>query len=359
MKTVSIIGNRPQLVKLIPELADVCIWTGQHYDESLKNAHTKQLDRCGEVVELEAIGLGEMLCQIDVTLQKLNPKPEIVAVYGDTNSTFAGAMIARQMGIKRLVHVEAGLRCGNDNLPEEKNRIATDIVSTDRFCPTARAQGNLVYEMGTEIMQSSPIVGDIMQERLFEMWVNEFGKARPSNKNDKWICTVHRAENSPTDTMMALIKNIALYVNRPRIYIHPKGEHLFREWEKIRLSKLESAISYLEMVRELWNCEGVITDSGGLLREAAWLGKKCIVLRNECEFPELVEANRVKLVGRNEEALRDALEAKDWGCRVELENPGTTQKILDHLGIKRRFFGAEQIPVTGEMTEETVEVLCQ
>jgi len=171
--------------------------------------------------------------------------------------------------------------------------------------------------------------------------------------------TVHRAENSDPLTYMALMKNIALYVNRPRVFLHPKAEHLFWECERDRLAKIQGAISYKQMLKELWNCEGVITDSGGLMREAAWLGKPCIVLRDECEFPELVEAGRIKLVGRDEEKLRNALAARDWNCKVELENPNTTQKILDHLGIEQRFFGPQQIEIAEEHYEEEKEVVCR
>ena len=330
MKTVSIIGNRPQLMKLIPELGDVVLWTGQHYDASLRDAYTKQLERCGEVVDLGAQSIPDMVRNIDRYVEGMMPDI-LVTVYGDTSSTLAGAMAGSKW--VDVVHIEAGLRCGNESLSEERNRIVIDWLSTHLFCPTVGAQDDILFETGKE----HPVVGDIMQERLWEFWQTEMGCKLPTNDGSKWICTIHRAENSAPGQMMGLIKNICTYVRRPRIYLHPKGEHLFREWEKIRLPAIESAIPYHEMLRELWNCEGVITDSGGLMREAAWLGKKCIVLRNECEFPELVEANRIKLVGQDEEALRDALESRDWGCKVELENPNTTQKILDHLGIERRF----------------------
>ena len=321
MKTVSIIGNRPQLMKLIPELADVVLWTGQHYSDSLRNAYTKQLDRCREVVDLGQVDLEQMMKAVEnyifVRWPNIYSGDLLVTVYGDTDSTLAGAVGAIN-NMCRLAHVEAGLRCGNLSLPEEKTRITVDAMSDVLFSPAE--------------------YGDIMQERLWEFWNEEMGRQTPTNKNEKWICTVHRAENSGGAEMMEIIKNICTYVRRPRIYLHPKGEHLFTEYEKARLPAINDAISYHEIMRELWNCAGVITDSGGLMREAAWLGKPCIVLRNECEFPELVEANRIKLVGQSEAKLRAALESKDWDCKVELENPDTTGKILEHLGIERRFY---------------------
>ncbi len=316
MKTVSIIGNRPQLMKLIPELADVVLWTGQHYSESLRNAYTKQLDRCGGVVDLGVSSLEDMTDSLYHWLEGHDSFS--VAVYGDTDSTLAGALAALRNGENNILHIEAGLRCGNISLPEERNRIVVDSIADFNFSPAE--------------------YGDIMQERLWEFWNEEMGRQTPTNKNEKWICTVHRAENSGDTKMMNIIKNICTYVRRPRIYLHPKGEHLFTEYEKARLPAINDAISYHEIMRELWNCAGVITDSGGLMREAAWLGKPCIVLRNECEFPELVEANRIKLVGQSEAKLRAALESKDWNCKVELENPDTTGKILEHFGIERRFY---------------------
>ena len=322
MKTVSIIGNRPQLMKLIPELADIVFWTGQHYSEVLKGAYSKQLDKCGRIVDLGETTIegiyNALLREFNIIL------PQLVTVYGDTSSTLAGALAGNAYEVHagtEVAHVEAGLRCGNELLPEERNRIVVDMLSTHLF--------------------DIPTYGDIMQERLWEFWNEEMGRQRPTNKNEKWICTVHRAENSDDPQMMKIIKNINTFVRRPRIYLHPKAEHLFTEYEKWRLPTINSAITYHQMMRELWNCEGVITDSGGLMREAAWLGKPCIVLRNECEFPELVEANRIKLVGQSEAKLRDALAARDWQCKVELENPDTTGKILKHLGIERKFHAEE------------------
>lgn len=342
MKTVSIIGNRPQLMKVIPELADVLIYTGQHYSQSLRDAFTDQLDKCGEVRHaVMTPDIEEMRSNIASAIMPHElEKIDLITVYGDTDSTLAGALTARALNVS-LAHVEAGLRCGNALLPEERNRIVVDSLSDFLF--------------------SIDEYGDIMQERLYEMWLTEMGREIPTNENDKWICTIHRAENSQPDTFMALMKNIALYVNRPRVFLHPKAEHLFWECEQNRLAKIQNAISYRAMLKELWNCQGVITDSGGLMREAAWLGKPCIVLREECEFPELVEANRIKLVGRDEEALRKALATPihDWDCKVELENPNTTQKILDHLGIERRFFGPEEIEIAEEIEEREEEVVCQ
>jgi len=301
-------------MKLMPELADVCLWTGQHYDDALRHAYTKQIERCGEVVDLDVRTIEAMVGACMAELSCINPA--LVVVYGDTSSTLAGAIAAKCLKIP-LAHVEACLRCGNELLPEERNRIVVDLLS------------NYLFDI--------PTYGDIMQERLHEYWLNEMGRQQPKNMNEKWICTIHRAENSDEQTFKYLCRNIAMYVKRSRLYLHPKAENHFRRSEKLRLPSIESAISYREMMKELWNCEGVITDSGGLLREAAWLGKKVIVLRDECEFPELVESKRIKLVGRDEEAFRDALEASDWNSKVELENPGTTDKILGHLGIERRF----------------------
>ena len=340
MKTVSIIGNRPQLVKLIPELADVVLWTGQHYSDALKGAYTKQLDLCSDIVDLGRNGMADIIQGIQCWLR--DNKTERVVVYGDTTSTFAGALAAQYEFVKQIIHVEAGLRCGNETMPEERNRVTVDALSYVNFCPTVEAQANLVYEWGVNIMNRSPIVGDIMQERLYDFWHDEMGRQIPTEQNNKWICTIHRAENSDEATYKALCKNIAMYVEEPRLYLHPKAERLFRWSEQMRLRTINAAIPYRQIMRELWNCAGVITDSGGLLREAAWLGKKCIVLRNECEFPELVEAKRIKLVGRDEEALRDALESSDWGNRVELENPHTTDKILEHLNIERRFYDGKE-----------------
>ena len=326
MKTVSIIGNRPQLMKIIPELADVLIWTGQHYSDALKNAYLGQVEKCGEVVELNETTIEGMIAGIyDFICSETNI--DLVTVYGDTDSTLAGSVaVAKEMykngfNTTRLAHVEAELRCGNLSLPEERNRIVVDALSCERF--------------------DIPTYGDIMQERLWEVWQSEMKRMKPINDMNKWIVTIHRAENSPQETYVDLLKTVMFYVENARIYVHPKHEHLFQEWEYVRLRKLRKAISYLEMLRELWNCEGVVTDSGGLMREAAWLGKKCIVLRDECEFPELVEAGRIKLVGRDEARLREALNKNDWNLKVELENPNTTQKILDHLGIERRFHAVE------------------
>jgi len=314
-------------MKLIPELADVVIWTGQHYDEALKGAYSGQLEKCGEVREIHEwdkvslknmiIGCGELIYDVC---------PDIVTVYGDTSSTLAGALATANQHVKKiLIHVEAGLRCGNELMPEERNRITVDHLADFNFCTS---------EAALHYTPSAYAVGDIMQERLCEIWESHFDKRMPTSNGD-WIITVHRAENSEPAVMLNLLKTISFYVNNPKIFLHPKAKGLLSVCEKLKLEKVQGAIPYIEMLKNLWHCEGVITDSGGIMREAAWLGKKCIVLRNECEFPELVEDRRIKLVGQSEERFRDALES-DWGCRVELENPHTTDRILGYLGIPKR-----------------------
>ena len=319
MKTVSVIGNRPQLMKLIPELADVVIWTGQHYSQVLRGAYTKQLDKCNTVIDLEQTTLEGM---IDSIRDSLEGTP-LVTVYGDTDSTLAGAIAAKKAGCD-LVHIESGLRSGNMSMPEERNRIIVDSLSDYKF--------------------SIAEYGDIMQERLYEFWIDEMNRQKPWNLSEKWICTIHRAENSGEDIMRGIVKNICTYTKRPRIYLHPKAEQFFSERERVLLPAFESAVTYYLLMKELWNCEGVITDSGGLMREAVWLEKPCIVLRDECEFPELVEAGHIKLVGRSEAKLRKALDSRDWGRRrgfnekFVLENPNTTNRILDSLGIERRTY---------------------
>jgi len=337
LKTVSIIGNRPQLVKLIPELGDVVLWTGQHYSDSLKGAYTKQLERCEEVLNLCETQIIAMRRKLKYEIERANP--DLVTIYGDTTSTLVGMLSAKELALP-IIHIEAGYRCGNMLVPEEWHRVIIDAMCDYLFCPTQDAFKNAQDESGRSNTKQPHVIlaGDIMQERLYDFWQNEMGKQIPRATNDKWICTIHRAENSDETTFKQLCKNIAIYVEQPRLYLHPKTEQFFRWSEQMRLSALNTATSYHLIMKELWNCAGVITDSGGLMREAAWLGKPCIVLRNECEFPELVEQKRIKLVGRDEELLRDALEANDWGNRVELENPHTTDKILNHLGIERRFY---------------------
>src|SRR4030043_496110 len=185
MKTVSIIGNRPQLMKLIPELGDVVLWTGQHYDEALSGAHTRQLEKCGEVITFnDRPNLRWMIDSACDWLAHHREDIELVTVYGDTSSTLAGAIAAKNAK-RTLIHVEAGLRCGNELLPEERNRIVVDALCDHAFCPSNEA----IRHVPKGYCPHAEVVGDIMQERLYETYIGVMGKQLPAQKNRKWIVT--------------------------------------------------------------------------------------------------------------------------------------------------------------------------
>jgi UDP-GlcNAc3NAcA epimerase len=304
-KIVTVVGARPQFIKaatvsralsLTGAIDERILHTGQHYDDNMSKIFFKSLCIPEPHFNLE-IGsgrhgsqTGEMLKEIERVL--IAESPDAVVVYGDTNSTLAGALAAAKLHIP-IAHVEAGLRSFNKKMPEEINRILTDHVSTWLFAPTSTAVENLNNE---GISPSSIFLcGDVMYDTI------KFYEERSASVDlplvldfDFILATIHRSENTDDPVMLKSIFNALDKISKKIpvvIPLHPRTKKCLQslEWRPSsdKLFIIEP-VGYLEMIKFQQRCGLIITDSGGVQKEAYFMGKYCITLRPETEWIELV-----------------------------------------------------------------------
>lgn len=328
-KVLTILGARPQFIKaaafsralkIHPNIEEVIVHTGQHYDQNMSDIFFQEMDIPKPKYQLNTGGkshgamTGQQLEKIEEIL--VIEKPNIVLVYGDTNSTFAGALAAVKLHIP-VVHIEAGLRSFNRRMPEEINRILTDQISSYLFVPSEEARKNLLNE-GVD-KNKIFIVGDIMydvslyykEKKVKPIWFDEINI-------DKFIlCTIHRAEN--TDDPHKL-KNIfeGLSASKTSIILplHPRTlDKIKKEGISIPTNiYIVEPVGYLEMVWLEINSEFIITDSGGVQKEAYFHGKQCITLRDETEWVELVQSGVNILVGNDIRKIKSAINNVQFTC---------------------------------------------
>ena len=351
MKIVTVVGARPQFIKaaavsriLKKSAHEILLHTGQHYDNNLSQVFFDELDipqpnyNLGVGSENHGTQTGEMLAKTEEVL--INEQPDWVLVYGDTNSTLAGALAAAKLNIK-VAHVEAGLRSYNRRMPEEINRVLTDHVSDLLFCPSEVAVDNLRKE---GITGGVVVVGDVMMDSLTYA-ANKAGtqsqilddlKIAPG---EYYLSTVHRAENTDEpqnlENILKALGALDLQVIFP---IHPrtlqaiKNHHLEHYLDKPNL-KVTKPLGYLDMVHLEKSAKMILTDSGGIQKEAYWLKVPCITLREETEWIETVQSGWNVLVGGNPELIVDTVR----NFQVPQEHPelyGSGQageKIVEHL----------------------------
>ncbi len=314
MKMLTVIGARPQFIKAAavsrvlqtyPDVEEVILHTGQHYDADMSDIFFTEMGLPQPKYNIHVNGLnhgamtGQMMEKIEEVL--LVEKPDWVLVFGDTNSTLAGALAAKKLHIK-VAHVEAGLRSFNMAMPEEINRLLTDRISDILFCPTATAMANLEKE-GYESFPIERInIGDVMLDAalMFEPQAKQPAGEIPDNFI---LATVHRAQTTDNakhlSEMFEALDTIA--AEQPMVMpLHPRTH---RKLEEQSYNFANSPIhflppvGYLEMLWLLSHCSLVMTDSGGLQKEAYFFRKMCITLREETEWVELVDAGCNVLAG--------------------------------------------------------------
>lgn len=353
MKIITVIGARPQFIKAAvvskaikaqSNLSEIIVHTGQHFDENMSDVFFNQLDIPRPHYQLDINGsthgdmTGRMLIEIEKIL--LSEKPDMLLVYGDTNSTLAGALAAAKLHVP-VVHVEAGLRSFNMQMPEEINRILTDRVSHILFCPTQAAVDNLLnegYALGNDAVRVHNI-GDVMQDSAL-MFKASATKPDALPHDDGFVlCTMHRAEN--TDDPARLVDIVSalnhLHANVMPVVLplHPRTRALLAKYGlKLDVTVLEPA-GYLEMLWLLDNAAMVVTDSGGLQKEAFFFAKPCVTMRDQTEWVELIEAGANVLAGANKDAIINAVKTmkdKVISDPNQLYGGGTaSQKIAQYL----------------------------
>jgi len=318
MKITTIIGARPQFIKaatvsraIITHKADineVIIHTGQHYDKNMSEVFFDELDIPKPNYNLGVGGgthgqnTGRMLEGIEKVL--LDEKPDWVLVYGDTDSTLAGALAASKLHIP-VAHVEAGLRSYNTNMPEEINRILTDRISQYLFCPTSTAVNNLKKEGYDHHNAEVIMTGDVMLDAAM-YYAKKAKKPKIDLKENFVLATVHRAENTDNLEKLTNIIEALNEINQETqvvLPLHPRTKKII-ETNNIKTDcTIVDPVSYLEMVYLLKNTELVMTDSGGLQKEAYFFKKPCITFRDETEWVELIDGNHNSLVQTDKDSI--------------------------------------------------------
>jgi UDP-GlcNAc3NAcA epimerase len=377
IKLVNIVGARPQIIKASAisrairkhyseEITEIIVHTGQHYDRELSEIFFDELEihkphynlgvgsaKHGRQTSLMITGIEEVL---------LNEKPDCVLLYGDTNSTLAGALAASKQHFP-VIHIEAGLRSFNKTMPEELNRIMSDHASTLLFAPTNAAFKNLMAE-GFRPENSPPytidnpkiyLTGDIMYDNtLFFAGLAEKKKAHYLERlsivrNEYVLVTIHRDTNTDDivrlNEILTTLKSLAIENNivlvmplHPRTLVSLKAKlnNLYLELNACDHIKIIPPVSYLEMILLEKNCRMIITDSGGVQKESHFFRKPCIVLRNETEWIELVNNGTAKIVGADPVRIRSEF-LKFADSHAKLEYPGfygdgkTAEFILNEI----------------------------
>ena len=314
MKVATIIGARPQFIKSAPVSAafqkvgikEFTIHTGQHYDSNMSAVFFDEMNlpqpnyrlNCGGIGHSEMIG--NMLLQLTPILK--DELPDYVLVYGDTNSTLAGALAANKLQIP-LIHVEAGLRSYNLEMPEEMNRILTDRMSSILFTPSSKAVKNLEREGFKNYECKILDIGDVMFDALLQFqssahWIPDMG-AEEFFDNDFGLVTLHRFENIHDRQRLAqLVQELNdIHKNRLPLWmpLHPATSNKLEEFDLELNIYTAPPVGYLQMLWLLKKCKIVLTDSGGLQKEAYFSNKPCITLREETEWVELLESGCNKL----------------------------------------------------------------
>ena len=324
MKIVTILGARPQFIKAAAlsrafiehpyQFEEVIVHTGQHFDRNMSDIFFEEMEipRANYNLEIHGLSHGAMTGRMLEGIEKvlLEEKPDYVLVYGDTNSTIAGALAAKKLH-SPVVHVEAGLRSFNMRMPEEVNRILTDRLSNILFCPTQTAANNLTKEGYMNFDSKVYITGDVMQDAAMYYKVKSNSKSTILNdlslEKGKFILgTIHRAENTDDLTRLNEIVsglNDVNTQNRLVVPLHPRTRHVLAENSIQTEFTIIDPVGYFDMLQLLANCSLVITDSGGLQKEAYFFNKFCVTLRNETEWIELVENGYNKLAGANKEDI--------------------------------------------------------
>lgn len=324
MKILTIVGARPQFIKCAPvsrelrkECEEILVHTGQHYDPDMSDIFFKDLQIPEPDYHLE-VGSGSHGKQTGAILEKVEDvirqeMPDFVIVYGDTNSTLGGALAAAKLHIP-VAHVEAGLRSYDRRMPEEINRVVTDHIANILLCPTQTAVDNLTKE---GITNGVHMVGDVMVDALLHN--TEISKKKSKiiiklglKKDDYYVATVHRPSN--TDNRKNLTGIIEAFRESGKTVVfpvHPRTKKYLRNyglWESVAKNiRFIDPLGYIDMLHLMNNAKKILTDSGGIQKEAYVLGVPCITMRENTEWIETLIGGWNVLVGADKEKILAAI----------------------------------------------------
>jgi len=355
MKILTIIGARPQFIKAVsfsrylkssPDIQEIILHTGQHYDNNMNDNFFSELDiprpdyNLGVGSDTHARQTAKMMIGIeDIAIKE---KPDFILIYGDTNSTIAGAIVGAKLHIP-VVHVEAGLRNFNKKIPEEINRIVSDSISTLLFCPTETAVNNLKKE---GIIGGVYNVGDIMLETYLFYKNKALKNSSILNRlclkpKEYILCTIHRASN--TDNIRNL-KNIFIGLTDSKeiiiLPLHPRTRKTIEQNKSIKRNigkniNIIEPVGYFDMICLELNTKKIVTDSGGVQKEAYFCGIPCITLFENTAWVETVEEGVNKIVEINPKSIKENISnfntSKQSYTKKIFGNGKTSEKIVNLL----------------------------
>jgi len=346
-KICSIVGARPQFIKaaavgreLRRRFAEVLIHTGQHYDESMSSVFFEELEIPPPDYNLDIRSgphgrqTGAMLGALEEVL--IGERPDLVLIYGDTNSTLAGALAAAKLHLP-IAHVEAGLRSFNREMPEEINRIPADEISTLLFCPTATAVDNLRRE---GVTSGVFLTGDVMLDALMRYREKPSGgpallQSLNLNPGGYRLLTIHRAGNTDSVSNLGSLLAALGESGTPIVFpVHPRTRGRISEAGLAVAKNIRciDPVGYLEMLFLERNADLILTDSGGIQKEAYIFGVPCVTLREETEWVETVAAGWNTLAGTAPETILSALlRSRPKSERPKIFGSGTSSALITDI----------------------------
>ena len=323
MHLLTITGARPQFIKCAPVSAalrashtEYLVHTGQHYDDSMSRIFFEEMHIPRPDINLE-VGSGSHAIQTALMLERLEPimldqKPDAVIIYGDTNSTLAGALTAAKLNIP-IVHIEAGLRSFNRTMPEEINRIIADRLSTILSCPTQTAVQNLHNEGITDGVINT---GDVMYDAILHFkplyQKSDILSTLTVSPKDYVLATVHRASNTDnTQNLQNILEGLNNSGKRCIFPLHPRTRKVMENNDISPTTypniNFIQPLGYLDFMAVASNASTIVTDSGGVQKEAYWHGVPCITVRTETEWVETVKAGWNIITGTNIHKISEAV----------------------------------------------------
>ena len=352
LKIITVIGARPQFIKAATlsrvfakypdQIKELIVHTGQHFDQNMSAIFFNEMEIPIPHYNLNINGLshcamtGQMLEGIEKII--IAEKPDYLLVYGDTNSTIAGALAAKKLHVK-VIHVEAGLRSYNMNMPEEINRILTDRISDILFCPTQTAINNLKQEGFDYIKTQIVLSGDVMQDAAlyYKEKSDQISSVLSGNqiKSNKFVlATIHRAENTDDEIRLRAIVHSLNEINKivqVIVPLHPRTAKILKDNNMDVEFTIIKPVGYFDMLQLISHSRLILTDSGGLQKEAYFFNKYCITFRDETEWVELVDNGYNQIVGASYEKIIAAFQdlmSKEFTKSEELYGGGNAAETI-------------------------------
>jgi len=316
VKVLSVVGNRPQFVKSGPvsvafraaRIAEVVLHTGQHWDRELSEVFFEELELPEPAYSLDLQTADPALMEPEIRTAVEQERPDWVLVYGDTNSTLAGTEAARAAGVP-VAHVEAGLRSGDLSMPEERNRIAVDAVATLLLCPDERSRETL---LGEGVPGRPLVAGDVMADACFRF--GPIARQRSEvltrlglESRGYAVATIHREANVRPERLAAIVEGLGRIPERVMFPAHPRTRALLGEVPAN--VEVLAPLGYLDMAALVSQARVLVTDSGGLQKEAYWYGVPCVTARPSTEWVDTVAVGANVLVDDDPDALAAAAAA--------------------------------------------------